>query len=71
MRFSVEFESPTGEPRSVVVALSAEECRSIADLRQREGEEQADLIARSMAMRAAYGEIARGFVHVGPPLYLS
>ena len=71
MKFSVEFESPAGEQRSIIVALSAEECRSVADLRQREGEEQADLISRCGAMRAAYREVPRGFFHIKPPIHLS
>ena len=72
MRFKVDFlNDATDERRSIIAALSAEECRSIDAMRPKAGTEQTDLVARSMAMRAAYSEVPLGFRHTGPPQFVS
>ena len=73
MRFSIEFANPAGERRSIVAALSAEQCRSIDGIRNTGGDEQADLVAKCYALRSAYGEVPKGFSHTAPPtpVYLS
>jgi hypothetical protein len=63
MRFACSFQHPaTGECKSVVATLSAEEIRSVKALG-----ENAEVIAEACALRHAYRQVAEGFVHTEPP----
>jgi hypothetical protein len=66
VRFTCEFEHEhTGEHRTVPVALSAMEVRSLRDLTR-----DAEVIAEAMALRHAYAEVPNGFRHTKPPKQL-
>jgi hypothetical protein len=63
MRYTCEFEhKDTGEFKTVVVALSAEEVRSVESLT-----DHADLHAQAYVLRHAYAEVPKGFLHSRPP----
>jgi hypothetical protein len=63
MRYTCEFEhKDTGECKTVVVALSAEEVRSVESLTN-----HADLHACAYVLRHAYAEVPKGFLHSRPP----
>ena len=63
MRYRCEFEHmDTGELKTVVSALSAEEVRSVEMLT-----EHADIHAMAYALRHAYAEVPKGFLHSRPP----
>jgi len=71
MRFTCEFFNPDREEaKAVTVALTAAECESVNGIRDEQGEECADLIAKSFAMKHAYSEIPRGFTHTAPPQFV-
>jgi hypothetical protein len=66
MRYSCTFEHPyTGERKTVPVALSAEEVRSVDALRARG--DDAVLFAEAYALNHAYREVPKGFLHTEPP----
>jgi hypothetical protein len=68
MRFNCEFFNGEDEIREVVVALTAAECESVEGVRQKEGEEQALLIARCYALKSAYQQVdPLHFSHTSPP----
>jgi hypothetical protein len=67
MRFNCEFFDGEDEIREIAVSLNAAECESIKGVREHEGTERADLIAQAMALRHAYGEVPKGFLHTSPP----
>jgi hypothetical protein len=74
MRYQCQFEHrATGECKTVVASLSAEECRSIESLRRHKGNETADVTAEAYALRKAYSEVPAGFLHSEAPqqVYLS
>jgi hypothetical protein len=63
MRYNCEFEhKDTGECKTVIAALSAEEVRSVESLT-----DHADLYAFAYALRHAYAAVADGFLHTKPP----
>jgi hypothetical protein len=63
MRYVCSFEHrATGEHKSVVAALSAEEVCSVESLT-----ENAEVVAMAYALRAAYREVPVGFLHSKPP----
>jgi hypothetical protein len=63
VRYNCEFEhKDTGEHKTVVSTLSAEEVRSVKALTK-----DAELISMSMALRSAYREVPKGFLHSRPP----
>jgi hypothetical protein len=63
MQYTCEFEhKDTGERKTVVVALSAEEVCSVESLT-----DHADLHACAYALRHAYAEVPKGFLHTEPP----
>jgi hypothetical protein len=63
MRFSCEFEHrDTGEYKSVVAALTAEEVRSVKSLT-----ENVEVVAMAYALKRAYAEVPKGFLHSKPP----
>lgn len=68
MRFNISLHNDkTGESKSFVATLNAAECEIVEGLRSH-GDESADLIAQSMALRHAYAEInPREFDHIAPP----
>ena len=71
MRFNCEFEHPkTGTHKSVEVTLTADECAQIIDARERDGIDQAVIVAQALALRCAYSanpELRKGFLHTEPP----
>ena len=63
MRFNCDFEDPrTGECKTVVAALSAEEVRSVESLTA-----HADMPAEAYALRHAYSDVPKGFLHSKRP----
>ena len=63
MRYNCEFEHrDTGECKKIVSALSAAEVASVKALSK-----DADVVAAAMALRHAYAEVPRGFLHSKPP----
>jgi hypothetical protein len=66
MRFNCTFEHrDTGERKTVPVALSAEEVRSVEAVRALG--DYAVLFAEAYALSHAYREVPRGFLHTEPP----
>jgi hypothetical protein len=63
MRFNCEFEHRnTGERKTVIAALSAEEVRAVESLT-----EHVEVKAMAYALRHAYAEVPTGFLHLKPP----
>jgi hypothetical protein len=63
MRFSCDFAHRyTGECKQIISALSAAEVASIKALSK-----DADVVAMAMALRHAYAEAPKGFLHSKPP----
>jgi hypothetical protein len=68
MRFECSFNDPsTGECKAIVISLSAKEVESITSLRKVKGTETADVTALAYALRHAYREVPRGFLHTEQP----
>lgn len=68
MRFNCHFLNPnTDEQRTILALLSEAECKSVESLRKHKGTETADLHAQAYALRHAYAEVPRGFLHTEPP----
>jgi hypothetical protein len=66
--FVCSFMNPTtGEQRSVVVELDADDEIMIEYHRNYDGDDQADFVAQAAALRRAYREIPKGFLHDKPP----
>jgi hypothetical protein len=64
MRFSCEFEHPrTGEHKTVPVALTAEQIKSVEAI----GASDATVLAMAYALNHAYREVPKGFLHTQPP----
>jgi hypothetical protein len=64
MRFSCEFEHrDTGEHKTIPVALTAEQVRSVEAIRGGD----AALLAMAYALNHAYREVPKGFLHTQPP----
>jgi hypothetical protein len=65
MRFNCDFQNPnTGECRTVPVALTAEQVRSVQAIR---AAGDAGLLAAAYALNHAYREVPKGFLHTEPP----
>ena len=63
MRFSCSFQHPaTGEHRTVPVALTAEQVKSVEA-----GGADATVLAMAYALNHAYREVPHGFLHTKPP----
>jgi hypothetical protein len=63
MQYICNFLNPdTDERKTVTGALSAEEVRSVQSLT-----EHADMHAMAYALRHAYAEVPKGFLHTEPP----
>jgi hypothetical protein len=68
MRFTCHFlNSATDERKTIVVPLTAAECRSVESLRKHKGSETADVHAEAYALRHAYADLPDGFRHISPP----
>jgi hypothetical protein len=63
VRYNCDFEhKDTGECKQIIAALSAAEVASVKALSK-----DADVVAMAMALRHAYGEVPKGFLHSKPP----
>jgi len=63
MRHSCEFVNPITDERMTVIAqLTADEIKSVERLRGQNGD--ADLIARAYALKHAYAQAPKGFLHL-------
>jgi hypothetical protein len=63
MRFSCEFEHrKTGERKTIMATLTAEEVRCVQGLT-----EHAEINAMAFALKHAYAEVPKGFLHTEPP----
>jgi hypothetical protein len=68
MKFNCEFFDGEDEIREIIVTLDAGQCEAVERIRERDGDEQALLIARCYALRAAYADVdPHQFSHTAPP----
>ena len=71
MRFACNFQHPgTGERKTVPVALTAEQVKSVEAVRMAMAGD-ASLLAQAMALNHAYREVPKGFLHTEPPKVVS
>ncbi|OAF17854.1 hypothetical protein [Bradyrhizobium neotropicale] len=68
MRYSCHFlHEASDERRTIIAALTLAECLSVDSLRKHKGATTADTVAAAYALRHAYAELPKGFLHVSPP----
>jgi hypothetical protein len=66
MRYTCRFQHrKTGECKTVPVALTAEQVKSVQAIRARG--DDAELFAFAYALQHAYREVPDGFLHIEPP----
>jgi hypothetical protein len=67
-QYVCSFANPaTGEQRSVVVELDADDEVMIEYHRNYDGDDQADFVALAAALRHAYQKVPKGFLHDREP----
>ena len=72
MKFACKFcNADTDESRTIIAALSAREVESVDALARAKGTETSNAVALEYALRAAYREVPKGFVHLEPPALIA
>jgi hypothetical protein len=66
VRYNCDFEHrDTGEHKTIPVALTAEQVKSVEAIRG--AADQATVLAMAYALNHAYREVPHGFLHTKPP----